>query len=149
MVDTLIDHMTADYYKGTRSGCDELDNLFLLAIAADNTDNYRTEEVQKVAAHNISLMRQQYLREDGGLSFYHDYCQHNWLGVEIVPLILQGDAMGAGVHTYGLSVAVDLAGIADKVKWNAGWRDGWRQARVPDAERKLKDLRDKLSDILL
>ena len=148
IIDTVIAHMTGETYAGTRSGCDELDNILILAVGSRNCDNYRYDEIQKIAAWQISLIKQLYHRNDGGLSFYPDYGQHNWLGFEITPITLQGDAMGAAVHTFGLSVAVDLAGLTEKVKWTANWRDEWRKARVTDAERKLKELRDKLSDVL-
>jgi hypothetical protein len=148
MVDTVIDLMTSDDYAGSRSGCDELDNIFVLAIASDHSDNYRREEVQKLAAYSISLIKEQYLREDGGLSFYPDYCQHNWLGHQVSPIVLQGDVMGSSVHTYGLTIAVDIAGLNGKVEWSKGdWRENWK-ARIPDAERKLKALRGNLSDVL-
>jgi hypothetical protein len=106
------------------------------------------EEVQKLAAYSISLIKEQYLREDGGLSFYPDYCQHNWLGHQVSPIVLQGDVMGSSVHTYGLTIAVDIAGLNGKVEWSKGnWRENWK-ARVPDAERKLEALRENLSDVL-
>jgi len=148
MVDTLLDHMTSDYYEGTRSGCDELDNIFTLAIGSVNSDGYRSDEVQKMAAYSISLIKKQYFREDGGFSFYPDYCQHNWLGFEVLPIILQGDERGAGVHCFGLSVAVGLAGLGEKLNWHSDWRDSWRKARIDGAEEKLQHLRSELSDII-
>jgi hypothetical protein len=149
IVDTMIDHMTSETYVGSRSGCDELDNILTLAVGSRSCDGYRYDEVQKIAAWQISLMKELYHRSDGGLSFYPDYGQHNWVGFEITPITLQGDAMGAAVHSLAFSIAIELAGIEEKVKWQNKWHQTWQKNRIDGAEQKLKKLSDTLTDILI
>lgn len=59
----------------------------------------------------------------------------------MAPKLPQGDAMGLGILSAGLSVCIDLLGIADATPWTNGWRMHQREdeALRTDIETRVRD----------
>ena len=60
--------------------------------------------------------------EEQDLSSYLDRCIPTWLKWDMAPAILQGDAFGWGIYSYGINICVDILGIANQVPWSGKWR---------------------------
>ena len=63
----------------------------------------------------------------------------------MTPIVLQGDAMGTGLHGYAVSVALDIANLSERTSWKTNWTDSWRVNRVPGSKEKLEKIKSELS----
>ena len=123
--DRIIDSVLRVMEKPTYDDlfpCEEFDAFYDLAIAATSAPGYREEEIKKVAAHRIHYILESHRQVDGGLSSYLDRCIPTWLKWDMAPAILQGDAFGWGIYSYGINICVDILGIANQVPWSGKWR---------------------------
>ncbi len=118
IVDSVLDKMLLDpaYYE-TLGGCDELDNLLVVAQAGELTNGYRREEIEKLAAYNIAHVLQRHRKADGGLSYHPDRCSTAWVGWKMAPSKAQGDAIGLHTLSSGITIAVDLLGLEGQTSW--------------------------------
>jgi len=120
VVDSVLARMLLDpsYYEA-RGGCDELDNLLVVAQAAEMVGGYRREEIRKLAAYNIAHVLRSHRKPDGGLSYYPDRSLGSWVGWEMAPGKAQGDAIGLHTLSSGITIAIDLLGIEGQTSWRA------------------------------
>lgn len=120
IVDSVLDKMLLDpgYYE-TLGGCDELDNLLVVAQAGELTNGYRRAEIEKLAAYNIAHVLQRHRKADGGLSYHPDRCSTAWVGWKMAPSKAQGDAIGLHTLSSGITIAVDLLGLEGQTSWRS------------------------------
>jgi len=117
MIDRVFERLYDPVYEIRCSGCDEFDNWYVVHHARPETGDYRREEVEKMAAYRIASVLDAYTKPDGGISFLPDSCQQSWVGFDMAPKLPQGDAMGLGLITSGVSTAVELCGLVGETPW--------------------------------
>ena len=117
MVDRVFDRFYDLDYDQSSGGCDEFDNWYVILHALPQTDNYRGEEVEKMAAYRISAVLDQFSKPDGGISFLPNVCQAAWIGFDMAPVLPQGDAMRLGLITSGVCTCVELCGLVGETTW--------------------------------
>ena len=122
IIDSVLHVMEKPTYDDNLFPCQEFDAFYDLAIAWTSVPGYREEEIRKLAAHRIHYILESHRQADGGLSSYLDRSIPTWLKWDMAPAILQGDAFGWGIYSYGINICVDILGIADQVPWTGKWR---------------------------
>ena len=137
--DRVIDQVLTEFdrpdYDESVGGCDEWDNWYVLALALEPAGGHRREEVLALAARRIARVLHIFRQPDGGLSFFPDRCNSNWVGFDMAPgPIAQADAMAPGILASGINVCIDLLGLHEASPWTGAWRLR-PQARASDGLR--------------
>lgn len=122
IIDRVLSEFDRPDYDRSLCGCDEWDNWYVIALALDETDGHRREEILKTAAWRISRVLEVFRQPDGGLSFHPDHSTTTWIGFDMAPALPQGDAMGPGILSAGINVCIDLTGLRDATTWTGQWR---------------------------
>ena len=126
--DRLIDQVLAEFdrpdYERTVGGCDEWDNLYVLAMARDQAERDRSEELRALAARRLSRIPELFGKPDGGLSFVPEHGKTDWLGIDMAPERPQGDAMGLCIVTCAINQCIDLLGLHEATRWTGDGRTG-------------------------
>lgn len=120
VIDQILFEWARPDYDEHVGGCDEWDNLYVVALAAQHTDE-RKEELEKALLHRLNRFRI-FEQQDGGLSYSPGCCGPTWVGIDMAPSIPQGDSLGLGVLSAAVNVCVDLLGLKAESPWTGEWR---------------------------
>jgi hypothetical protein len=135
----IIDEVIAEFerpdYDRTVGACDEWDNWYVIALAAERAPGHRRDEIRHLAARRIARVLEIFAKPDGGLSYHPAQCATNWIGFDMAPDLPQGDAMGPGVLAPAVSVCIALLGLDGATAWSGRWRMH-ADARESDALRQ-------------
>lgn len=123
MIDQVMDRFYDPSYDENVGGCDEFDNWYVILHALPQTNEYRRDEIRRMAAYRIKALLGTFTKPDGGISFNPGYCQTSWVGIDMAPRLAQGDAMGLGLITSGVCTCVELCGLVDAATWQGMPRD--------------------------
>ena len=122
MIDAVASEFDRSDYETNVSACDEWDNLYVLALAAEQANDAQVARVREISEHRLLRSLVLFSQPDGGFSFTRNRCQHDWVGFDMAPRRPQADAMGLGVLSSGINVCVDLLGLHDASPWTGVWR---------------------------
>jgi hypothetical protein len=121
IIDEVMDEFYRPDYEKTLGACDEWDNWYVIALSLGETDNYRRDEIMKMAGYRIIRILELFGKDDDGLSYSPDSCVTNWIGFDMANSLPQGDVMGPGILSSGINVCVDLLGINNITSWTGDW----------------------------
>ncbi len=128
IIDSVFAHYEDPTYELT--GCNEFDNIWLLAAALRTTD-HRREEIEHLVAGRLAFI-QPFTKDDGGFSFFKEVCITTNAQVQLVDSPRpQGDMVGTATFVACLASAFEILGWNSQVGWKGLWADAPKKAVIP------------------
>jgi len=122
IIDCVMNEFYREDYDRAVGACDEWDNWYVIALALEKAEDYDIEKIKKMAAYRIIRILDIFSKKDGGMSYYPDCCQTNWIGFDMAPAVPQSDVMGIGVLSAGVNVCIDILNMNKETPWTGIWR---------------------------
>ena len=125
LIDSVYNNYEDPSYK--IDGCNEFDNVFVLAAALRATD-YRKQEVEKLVLSRFSLIKP-FKKQDGGFSYFNDECIATNADVPLLDRQrFQSDMAGTATFTAFFQSAFTILNWYNKLGWMSLWEDTPKKA---------------------
>ncbi|HID11666.1 MAG TPA: hypothetical protein EYP17_10260 [Candidatus Latescibacteria bacterium] len=120
IIDSVFRHYQDPSYEMT--GCNEFDNIWVLAAALKATD-YRKEGIRELVLSRLPLI-EPFRKPDGGFSFFRGECITTNAQVRLVDRPRpQGDMVGTATFVACLRSAFEILGWNKTLGWRGLWED--------------------------
>jgi len=114
LVDSVVRYWRSPDYETV--GCNELDNMFLLAVVTRFYPEMRPSLAELVLERIAAL--EPFRKPDGGFSYHRDRCITHVCECRLVrEPIAQSDLMGTGTFCHAIGLGLEMLGLSRPLGW--------------------------------